>query len=85
MRHHIYLLSSLTLSFYILTKLLFVLHVFKRSCNAHMMFIFGYFTVYAYQTSDIFLQKKNLEFLFFISRQETISGMKLLDLLSIPG
>ena len=38
-----------------------MLHVFKRSRNAHIMFIF---TVYAYWTSDIFLQKKTLEFLF---------------------
>ena len=53
-----------------------MLHVLKRSCNAHIMFIFGHFTVYAYRTSDIFC-KKTLE--IFISRQETISRMKLLD------
>ena len=44
-----------------------MLHVFKRSCNAHVMFIFGHFTVYAYRayrTSDIFLQKKPLIFHF---------------------
>ena len=41
----------------------FVLHVFKRSRNAHITFIFGQgmlITVYAYRTSEIFLQKKNL-------------------------
>ena len=41
-----------------------MLHVFKRSRNAHITFIFGHFTVYAYQTSDFFLQKKPLEFSF---------------------
>ena len=55
----------------------------KGHVNAHITFIFGHFTVYAYQTSKFFCKKKTLE--FFISRQETISGMKLLDLLSIPG
>ena len=58
----------------------FVLHVFKRSHNAHIMFIFGHFTVYAYRTSKFFCKKNPW---IFISRQETISGMKLLDLLSI--
>ena len=42
------------------------------------MFIFRHFTVYAYQTLDIFMQKTPW---IFISTQETISGMKLLDLL----
>ena len=45
----------------------FVLHVFKRSHNAHITFIFGHFTVYAYcayQTLDIFLQKNPLNFHF---------------------
>ena len=64
MQHHIYPLSSLIISFYILTKFIFVLHVFKRSHNAHIMFIFGHFTVYAYRTSDIFLQKNPLNFYF---------------------
>ena len=41
-----------------------MLHVFKRSCNAHIMFIFGHFTVYAYRTSDFFFAKKPLEFSF---------------------
>ena len=41
----------------------FVLHVFKRSRNAHITFIFGHFTVYAYRTSKFFC-KKTLEFLF---------------------
>ena len=61
-----------------------MLHVFKRSRNAHITFIFGHFEVYAFWTSDLgnFLQKNHC---IFISRQETISGMKLLDLLSIPG
>ena len=45
-------------------KIPFVLHVFKRSCNAHITFIFGHFTVYAYRTLDFFLQKKPLEFYF---------------------
>ena len=40
-----------------------MLHVFKRSHNAHITFIFGHFTVYAYQTSD-FLAKKPLNFHF---------------------
>ena len=42
----------------------FVLHVFKRSCNAHITFIFGHFTVYAYRTLEFFLQKKPLNFYF---------------------
>ena len=41
-----------------------MLHVFKRSHNAHIMFIFGHFTVYAYRTLDFFLQKKPLNFYF---------------------
>ena len=81
MQHHIYPLSSLIISFYILTKLL-LCYVFKRSRNTHITFIFGHFTVYAYRTLDIFLQNNPW---IFISRQETISGVKLLDLLSIPG
>ena len=52
-------------------KIPFVLHVFKRSRNVHITFIFGHFTAYAYRTSEFFLQKKPLN---FISRQETISG-----------
>ena len=57
MQHHIYLLSLLIISFYILTKFIFMLHVFKRSHNAHIMFIFGHFTVYAYWTLDFFAKK----------------------------
>ena len=41
----------------------FVLHVFKRSRNAHIMFIFGHFTVYAYRTLKFFC-KKPLNFYF---------------------
>ena len=41
-----------------------MLHVFKRSHNAHITFIFRYFTVYAYRTSDFFLQKNSLNFHF---------------------
>ena len=41
-----------------------MLHVFKRSRNAHITFIFGHFTVYAYWTSDFFLAEKTLEFSF---------------------
>ena len=44
-----------------------MLHVFKRSRNANIMFIFGHFTVYAYlayRTSDNFLQKNPLNFHF---------------------
>ena len=41
-----------------------MLHVFKRSRNAHITFIFGHFTVYAYRTSEFFLQKKPLNFHF---------------------
>ena len=41
-----------------------MLHVLKRSRNAHITFIFGHFTVYAYQNSDFFLQKKPLNFRF---------------------
>ena len=41
----------------------FVLHVFKRSRNAHITFIFGHFTVYAYRTSKFFA-KKPLNFYF---------------------
>ena len=53
-----------------------MLHVFKRSHNAHITFIFGQgmlITVYAYQTSEFFLQKKKPSII--ISTQETISGM----------
>ena len=64
MQHHIYLLSSLIISFYILTKFLFVLHVFKRSHHTHITFIFGHFTVYAYRTSKFFCKKKPLNFYF---------------------
>ena len=35
----------------------------KMSGNAHITFIFGHFTVYAYRTLDFFC-KKTLEFLF---------------------
>ena len=42
----------------------FVLHVFKRSCNAQITFIFGHFTVYAYRTSKFFCKKKPLNFYF---------------------
>ena len=41
-----------------------MLHAFKWSHNAHITFFFGHFTGYAYQTSDIFLQKKPLNFYF---------------------
>ena len=44
-----------------------MLHVFKRSHNAHIMFNFGHFTVYAYsayQTSDFFCKKNPLNFHF---------------------
>ena len=41
----------------------FVLHVFKRSRNTHIMFIFGHFTVYAYRTLKFF-GKKTLNFYF---------------------
>ena len=41
-----------------------MLHVFKRSHNAHIKFIFGHFTVYAYQTLDSFCKKKPLNFYF---------------------
>ena len=53
-----------------------MLHVFKRSHNAHITFIFRqcmFITVYAYQTSEFFLQKKKPW--IFISTQETISGI----------
>ena len=48
------------------------------SKNTHIRFIFGHFTVYTYQTSDFFWQKNPR---IFISTQEIISEMKLLDLL----
>ena len=41
-----------------------MLHVFKRSRNTHIMLFFSHFTVYAYQTSEIFLQTKHLKFYF---------------------
>ena len=41
-----------------------MLYVFKRSCNTHITFIFRHFTVYAYQTLDIFSQKNPLNFYF---------------------
>ena len=41
-----------------------MLHVFKRSHNAHITFIFGHFTVYAYWTLDCFCKKKPLNFYF---------------------
>ena len=81
MQHHIYLLSSLIISFYILTEFLLC-----------YMFSKGHVTLTSLLFSDTsqcmlfeplkFLPKKNW---IFISRQETISEMKLLDLLSIPG
>ena len=67
MQHHIYLLSSLIISFYILTEFLLCYMFFKRSCNAHITFIFGHFTVYAYRTSKFFCKKNPW---IFISRQE---------------
>ena len=45
----------------------FVLHVFKRSCNAHITFIFGQcmlITLYAYRTSEFFCKKNPLDFHF---------------------
>ena len=47
--------------------LAFVLHVFKRSCNAHIMLFFGHFTVYVYQ-------KKHLKF-YFKKRNHFRDGM----------
>ena len=44
--------------------LVFVLHIFKRSCNAHIPLFFSHFTVYAYQTSEIFLKKNHLNYSF---------------------
>ena len=41
-----------------------MLHVFKSSRNAHIKFIFGHFTVYAYGTLDFFFSKKPLNFYF---------------------
>ena len=41
-----------------------MLHVFKWSHNAHTMLFFGHFTVYAYRTSEIFLQTIHLKFYF---------------------
>ena len=41
-----------------------MLHVFKSSCNAHITFIFGHFTVYAYQTLEFFGKKNPLNFYF---------------------
>ena len=42
-----------------------MLHVFKRSRKAHIMFIFGHFTVYAFRTSEFFCKEKNpLNFYF---------------------
>ena len=63
-------------------NLAFVLHVFKSSCNAHIMLFFGHFKVYAYQTMEIFLQKKALNF-YFNTRNHFRD--EILDLLSIPG
>ena len=66
MQHHTYLLPSLIISSYISTELL-LCYMFSKSHNAHITFIFGHFTVYAYhayQNSDIFLQKKPLNFHF---------------------
>ena len=48
-----------------------MLHVFKRSHNAHITFFFGHFTVYAYQT---FLQTKDLKF-YFKKRNHFRDGM----------
>ena len=95
MQHHIYLLSSLIISYYILTKFLFVLHVFKRSHIAHIMFIFGHFTVYAYRTSDIFCKKKPLNFYFktrnhfrdeitkFVMNTRLITTLMIVDMFKI--
>ena len=44
--------------------LVFVLHVFKMSCNAHIPLFFSHFTVYTYQTLEIFLQEKPLQLFF---------------------
>ena len=41
-----------------------MLHVFKRSRNAHITLIFRHFTVYAYRTSDFLWQKRPLNFHF---------------------
>ena len=54
-----------------------MLHVFKWSRNTDITFIFGHFTVYAYWTLDFFCKKNPW---IFISTQETISEMKLLDI-----
>ena len=40
-----------------------MLHVFKRSRNVHITFIFGHFTVYAFRASEFFC-KKPLNFYF---------------------
>ena len=55
MQHHIYLLSSLIISFYILTKLL-LCYMFSKG--------HGHFIVYAYRTLDFFCKKIPLNFYF---------------------
>ena len=41
-----------------------MLHVFKRSCNAHITLIFRHFTVYAYWALEFFCKKNPLNFYF---------------------
>ena len=59
--------------------------VLKWSCSTHIMFFFlSHFTVYAYQTSEIFLTKKTTSN-FSFKKMHTISRMNWLDLLSTPA
>ena len=68
MQHHTYLLSLLIISFYILTTLLSC-YMFSKG---HVMLFFGH--LYAYQTSEIFLQTKHLKF-YFKKRNHFRDGM----------
>ena len=60
MQHHIYLLSSLIISFYILTKFL-LCYMFSKG---HVMLTWRLFSDTSHWTSDFFLQKNPLNFHF---------------------
>ena len=75
MQHHIYLLSSLIISFYILTTLLkIMLHVFKMSHNTYIMLFFQSLHSLYLSNLRIFLQKKHLKF-YFKKRNHFRDGM----------
>ena len=74
------------ISFYILTKFLLCYMFFKRSRNTHITFIFGYFTVYAYQTLNFYFKTRNHfrdEITRLVMNTRLITTLKNVDMFKI--